>query len=122
MCNRVVSRCTFANKQKKMSDQNLEDFVENLNKENPVDIEKLAEAFDQVFYDDPDGNRPIESEHVRGLTVSSPRSVEDLLAKLEEARGLQPDFVQIGDREYTFDSSRSFNRMIDGIRLGSDSN
>jgi len=101
-----------------MSNENLEELVETLNEEDPVDIEKLAEAFDQVFYEEPDGDRPVESEHVRGLTVSSLGSVDELLRKLEEARGLQPDFVQIGGREYTFESDGSFDRMIDGIRLG----
>lgn len=109
----------LANQLKTMSNESLEELVETLNEEDPVDIEKLAEAFDQVFYEEPEGDRPVESEHVRGLTVSSPGSVGELLSKLEEARGLHPDFIQIGGREYTFDSSRSLDRMIDGIRLGS---
>ena len=109
----------LANQLKTMSNESLEELVETLNEEDPVDIEKLAEAFDQVFYEEPEGDRPVESEHVRGLTVSSPRSVGELLSKLEEARGLRPDFIQIGGREYTFDSGGSLDRMIDGIRLGS---
>lgn len=100
-----------------MSD--LEEFAEELNNQDPVDFESLAEAFDTVFYEEPEGSNPVEAKHVSGLTISSPQSVEEVVEKLDAAREVRPKFIQIGDREYTFDSEKSLSRLIDGIRIGS---
>ena len=99
-----------------MSD--LEEFAEKLNNQRPIDIDALAEAFDTVFYTEPDGKDPVEAEHVKGLCISSTGSVEELIEKLETAREAKPDFIRIDDNEYNLDSDTSFRRLIDGIRIG----
>lgn len=100
-----------------MSD--IEEFAEKLNNQNPIDLESLAEAFDTVFYQEPEGTDPVEAKHVDGLTISSPQNVEEVVEKLNAAKEVKPRFIQIGDREYTFDSKNSLSRLIDGIRIGS---
>jgi hypothetical protein len=100
-----------------MSD--IEEFANELNSQNPVDFESLAEAFDTVFYENPEGTNPVEAKHVSGLTISSPKSVDEIVEKLDVAKEVNPDFVQIGEREYIFDSEDSLSRLIDGIRIGS---
>lgn len=99
---------------------NLEEFAEKLNNQRPIDIEALAEAFDQVFYTEPEGKDPIEAEHVKGLCIRSTGSIEELIEKLETAREAEPDFVRIDDHEYDLDSDTSFRRLIDGIRIGTE--
>jgi hypothetical protein len=104
-----------------MSDsQSLKQFAEELNDQRPIDLEKLAEAFDQVFYEEPKGSRPLEDKHIRGFDISSVENVGELVEKLEEAREAKPDFVRIGDKELEFDSNSSLDRLIDGIRIGID--
>lgn len=100
-----------------MSDS-IRELAEELNKQDPVDIENLAEAFDTVFYKPPEGERPVEAEHVDGFTISSPENVEDLVQKLRKAEETNPEFIQIGDREYMFKSRDSLSRLIDGIKIG----
>lgn len=99
-----------------MSD--IEELAEELNNQEPVDIDKLCEAFDQIFYESPEGTDPVEAKHVKGLTISSPKDVSELVEKLEAAREAHPEFIQIGDQEYLFDSERSLSNLIQGIRIG----
>ncbi len=100
-----------------MSDS-IRELAEELNEQDPVDIESLAEAFDTVFYYPPEGERPVEAEHVDGFTIGSPENVEDLIQKLRKAQETDPSFIQIGEREYMFKSRDSLSRLIDGIKLG----
>jgi len=99
-----------------MSD--IEEFAKKLNNQRPIDIEALAEAFDKVFYKEPEGKDPVEAEHVNGLWISSTGSVEELIKKLEIAKEAKPDWIRINDSEYNLDSENSFRRLIDGIRIG----
>lgn len=102
-----------------MSDS-IEEFARELNNQDPVNFDALAEAFDTIFYQEPQGSRPVEAEHVDGLTINSPESVDELVNKLETAKQANPRFIQIGNREYTFDSKRGVSRLIDGIQIGRD--
>ena len=99
-----------------MSD--IEEFAEKLNNQDPVDFESLKQSFDQIFYKEPEGGRPLEAEHVNGMSIKSVGSTEELIDKLQTAQKAKPRFVQIGDREYILDSELSLSRLIDGIRLG----
>lgn len=99
-----------------MSD--IEEFAERLNNQNPVDFDSLKKAFDQIFYEEPEGAAPLEAEHVDGMSIRSVGSTEELIDKLQTAKKAKPSFVQIGEKEYIFDSERSLSRLIDGIRLG----
>lgn len=103
-----------------MSD--IEQLAEELNNQNPVDFDQLAEAFDTIFYQEPEGSKPVEAEHVDGMVIGTPSSVGDLVDKLQTAKEANPEFIQIGNREYTFDSKRGVSRLIDGIRIGFDAN
>jgi hypothetical protein len=99
-----------------MSD--IKKFARELNEQDPIDFESLAETFDQIFYKEPKGKNPLEAEHVDGVSIRSVGSTEELIQKLQTAKEAKPSFVQIGDREYIFDSECSLSRLIDGIRLG----
>ena len=79
--------------------ESIEELAEKLNNQRPIDIESLAEAFDQVFYTEPEGKDPVEAEHVKGLCIRTTGSVDELIEKLETAKQAKPDFVRINDRE-----------------------
>lgn len=102
-----------------MSD--IEEFANKLNNQNPVDLDSLAEAFDTVFYEEPEGTNPVEAKHVSGFVISSPESTKELVDKLRKAKKANPNHICIGEREYTLDSKNSLSRLIDGILIGSQS-
>ena len=99
-----------------MSD--IEEFAKKLNEQEPIDFDSLKEAFDQIFYDNPEGSNPVEAKHVKGLSIRSVGDVDSLVKKLEVAKEAEPKFIQIGKREYHFDSNRSLANLINGIRIG----
>lgn len=100
-----------------MSDS-IEEIARKLNEQDPIDIDSLVKAFDQVFYKTPKGEDPVEAEHVQGVCLNSTGSVEELIEKLEAAKEAHPKFVRIGEREYNCESPGSLSRLIDGIRIG----
>lgn len=100
-----------------MSD--IEEIARELNNQDPVDFDSLAEAFDTVFYQEPEGTNPVEAKHVSGFVIKSPENLQEVVDKLNTAKQADPNFIQIGGREYTFDSEKSLSRLIDGIRIGS---
>lgn len=101
--------------------QDIEALAEKLNSQNPLDIGSLTQIFDRVYYKEPEGSDPVEAKHVNGFTISSPENAKELVQKLRKAKEANPKFIQIGDREYIFDSKTSLSRLIDGIMIGTES-